>query len=364
MASDDKQSQGKGMSLPGQPTEEAVAEVGSEAGKSLVRGLSRLGNATLGGWLAKREARAEATRLAIETDAKIEAANAVVGARRAGEMAELEHQNALQRRAERFRIEMAREQLNLEAIERRALEYTEHDPSNAKPREIDEDWLFNFADFAQRISDKEVQALWGRALSSSAIEGTERLSAAALQLLSLIDAKTAEQFKKFVAAINTLGAVPVVDAGSPSNQSEPQSIDLYELRELGLITNIMVREPLEFLGAKVGGHEDPQLGTTPCFGCSKRGLEIARAVFRGERLGISPELQLHYAKNLVGQKAKFMETQIVPLKNEEYRILISFQEARQVEWRNSPILKQLEPGLMDLLDWADTKGSIGISKIR
>jgi hypothetical protein len=76
----------------GQPTEEAVAEVGSEAGKSLVRGLGRLGSAYVSEWTAKREARAEATRLAIETDAKIKSNTALAVFRREQEMAELEHE--------------------------------------------------------------------------------------------------------------------------------------------------------------------------------------------------------------------------------------------------------------------------------
>jgi hypothetical protein len=176
--------QGRGLSLPGQPTEEAVAEVASEAGKSLVRGLGKLGNTYVSEWAAKLEAKAEATRLAIETDAKIKADAALATVRREQEAAEFDHRAALERRAQRLRIELAREQMNLEAIERRALEFTEHDPDNSNPREIDEDWLFKFADLAQKVSDANVQALWARALSSAAMQGPTKLSAAASRPLA------------------------------------------------------------------------------------------------------------------------------------------------------------------------------------
>jgi hypothetical protein len=178
---DQPQKQARGLTLPGQPTEEAIAEVGSEAGKSLVRGFGKLGNAAFGEWIVRKEAKAEAARLAIETEAKIKAATAVVAARREQELADLEHDAALQRRAERLRIELAREQLNIEAIERGALQYAERDPENGSAREIDEDWLFKFADFAQKVSDKDVQSLWARALSSAAMQSRPKLSAAALQ---------------------------------------------------------------------------------------------------------------------------------------------------------------------------------------
>ena len=218
-------SKGQGVSLPGQPTEEAIAEVGSEAGKSLVRGISRLGSAYVSEWATRRETKAEAVRLAIDTDAKIKADTAVANARREQELAEFDHRATLERRAQRFRAEMVREQMNIEAIERRAIEFTERDPDNAKAREIDEDWLFKFADLAQKVSDRDVQSLWARALSSAAIQGSARLSAAALQTLGLFDKEIAESFRNFVAVASTIGFVPY----APDGETDPQQIDLVTL---------------------------------------------------------------------------------------------------------------------------------------
>ena len=70
-----------GMSIPGQPTEEAIAKVGTDAGRSLIRGIAKLGDAAFGPWIATREAKAAAGKLAIETKGKIEAQEAVIQAR-------------------------------------------------------------------------------------------------------------------------------------------------------------------------------------------------------------------------------------------------------------------------------------------
>src|ERR1700681_909734 len=116
------------MSLPGQPTEEAAAEVASEAGKSLVRGFANLAGATFDNWIATKQAKAMAARLAIETDARIASETALTGARRQFEVSEIEHQAVLHRRLDRMRYELEREQLNLEAIQMKALEFAEEDP--------------------------------------------------------------------------------------------------------------------------------------------------------------------------------------------------------------------------------------------
>ncbi|UFW50022.1 MULTISPECIES: DUF2806 domain-containing protein [Bradyrhizobium] len=270
---------GGGLSLPGQPTEEALAEVGSDAGKALVRGFGRLGNAALGEWVAKKEAKAEAARLAIETDAKINAAKAVAAAGREQALADLEHNAALQRRAERLRIELAREQLNLEAMERRALEYVERDPENGSAREVDEDWLFKFADLAQKVSDSDVQSLWARALSSVAIQGAPKLSAAALQTLGLFDAQIAESFRNFVAVVATFGFLPEPEEG----EHDPQGINLGILHDLGLIDNTLYEgtysfEDFSFEAIKRTGPLPADLRSH--YALTLRGREIASAVFR------------------------------------------------------------------------------------
>jgi Protein of unknown function (DUF2806) len=38
-----------------------------------------------------------------------------------------------------------------------------HEPAGDKKREIEDDWLFKFARYAQDVSDREMQELWGSA---------------------------------------------------------------------------------------------------------------------------------------------------------------------------------------------------------
>jgi hypothetical protein len=358
---------GRGPSLPGQPTEEAVAEVGSEAGKSLIRGLQKLGNAAAGEWVASREAKAEAARLAITTDAKIKNDQALDVARRTYEVAELDHQAVLRRRADRLRHELAREQLNLEAIERRAIELTEADASNKAARELDNDWLFRFADLAQKVSDSDVQELWARALSSAAVEGASKLSAASLQMLGLFDNQTAQHFRRFVAVVRALNGVP--RAHIPAK--EPQDIDLDWLREFGLIAVTSMDGSYRMLGAKLGvdlNRPEPLFST--CFHYTQRGYEIAKAVFRNENsLSISPEMRIMYAKIILNDALHIASTSIIPLGEDgkeldERFVLSKNRENGQADWRSSPLLSKLQPELVNVLEWADQEYCVSVKKAR
>ena len=194
--SDDKSSQ-KGWSdlgslVLGKELEKAAADVSREAGKSITRGIAKLFNANFGTGITTKEAKAEAARIAIETQAEVDRNRVLIQERRKQELEEIEHQEVrllAERRFKRLFTEMAREQSNLEAIAARSLYITEHDSDGDNAREIGEDWMFKFADYAQDVSDKQVQDLWSRILSSAAINGKEVLSPAALQSMSLLDKK-------------------------------------------------------------------------------------------------------------------------------------------------------------------------------
>ena len=110
--------------VPGKELEKAAAEVATDAGKGLVRGIARTLGALTAEWTAKKEARADAARKAIETQAEIDRGNALVNARRASELLEVEYLTQIEfakRRAERMLLEMAREQKNFEAITQQSL---------------------------------------------------------------------------------------------------------------------------------------------------------------------------------------------------------------------------------------------------
>jgi uncharacterized protein DUF2806 len=292
-----------GMSIPGQATEEAIANVGTDAGRSLLRGLEKLGDAALGPWIATREAKAASAKLAIETKGKIEAHQAVVEARRKYETEEAEHLGLLDRRAQRLRVELAREQENLESIQHKALEFTESDPDSTSSQEIDEDWLFQCADFAQRVSDKDVQVLWARVLSSASIKGRSQLSAQALQTLSLFNKCAAIDFQKFVFVVAHLGFFPVIDR---QYQSDPQQIDLDALIDLGIIDRNTALSPYRFKDFMMG-IGTPNLGLqlfTDRVGLTKRGADIANAVFRGSQFNPGDHLIDDYLQILVQREVR------------------------------------------------------------
>jgi hypothetical protein len=352
---------GRGLSLPGQPTEQAIAEVGSAAGKSLLRGLARLSNATLSEWIVKREARAEAAKLAVETESKVRTDATLTTARREQELAELEHRAALERRAARLRVELAREQINLETIEKRALEYAESDPGKDNPREMDEDWLFKFADLAQKVSSADVQSLWARALSSAAVEGAPLLSAAALQTLGLLDKDIAEGFRKFVAVAVRLGFVPYPLDDEP----EPQQINLATLVDLGLIREGVQDGPLSFEDFAFEGRI-ANVGLNLLFGywgLSPRGREIASAVFsRSEDLPLSDELEQQYLRNVVSAHVQAAgHATILPSVNEGFqRIGVRLtkrpnlvENIERPDWKSVPAAQAFSARLRKLLEWAE-----------
>ena len=287
------------LSLPGQNLEDAAVEVGTEAGKSVVRGIGRLVGAAAAKWVATKEAEAEAAALAIKMQAETQRDRALTQERRETELEEIEHQAKLGRRLARLRYELAREQANFESIAVRSLELIEGNPKADKGRDIDEDWIFAFARFAQAVSDKDVQELWARILSSAAMAEGQKVSAAALQTMSLLDKKGAADFRKICAAHATFIFYPAHDRCCEPD-AETQNIDLMSLTELGLIREGTLGDDYSFVDFWMS------FGTTtsmrllrPAFPLTRRGSEIANAVFRENAdLKLSGELEQKYLQEV------------------------------------------------------------------
>jgi hypothetical protein len=72
----------------------------------------------------------------------------------------------LQRRAlQRFMVEEAKKQINIESITAKALPNVEQ---SAEPQNIEDDWIANFFDKCRLISDEEMQVLWSKVLAGEA----------------------------------------------------------------------------------------------------------------------------------------------------------------------------------------------------
>jgi hypothetical protein len=123
-------------------------------------------------WQIKRVAHAEAEALKIREAAQIE-------------VTEL-HMRATQR----FLMEEAKKQNNMESIISKALPEVKED---SKPEQVEDDWITNFFDKCRLISDEEMQKLWSKILAGEA-NSPGRFSKRTIDLLSSLDKTDAEAF--------------------------------------------------------------------------------------------------------------------------------------------------------------------------
>jgi len=317
--------------IPGKQLEKAAADVATDAGKSLVRGIARTLGAATAEWTAKREARADAARKAVETQAELDRANALTDARRSAELSEVEHQTKLEaakRRADRMLLEMAHEQRNFEEITKAALSFIEGEPSDSEAGDLDEDWLFRFAGFAEQISDRDLQKIWGRVLRSASIKGKQKLSAASLFQLSLIEKKAALDFEKFCKAFVSFGIFP---AHEKVYEKNALGIDIRVLQEHGLIQE-MHPNSLQMNDVRFElGNKQPSMGFSllhEAFALTNKGAEIANAIFGQELAPLSDEDQDSYLQDIITDMLRGYETVLVmPRASRHYFILFRPGEA-------------------------------------
>jgi len=140
-------------------------------------------------WQIKRIARAEAEASLIEANARIE-------------ISEIE-QRAL--------IRMVREegtrQENIEGITAQALPHLKED---AKPENIEQDWLTHFFERCRLISDQQMQSVWSSILAGEA-NAPGSFSKRTIELIASLDKRDAELFSKFCSFIWVIGnAAPLV----------------------------------------------------------------------------------------------------------------------------------------------------------
>ncbi len=114
----------------------------------------------------------------------------------------------LQRRAlHRFLLEEAKKQSNIESITQKALPVVEE---NARPGEVEDDWIVNFFDKCRLISDEEMQVLWSKVLAGEA-NSPGRYSKRTVNLLASLDKTDAELFKSLCSFGWSLGnVVPLI----------------------------------------------------------------------------------------------------------------------------------------------------------
>jgi hypothetical protein len=123
----------------------------------------------------------------IKRVAKAEAEAALIHAQSEIEVTEL-HRRALNR----FLQEEGQKQLNMEQITSQALPQVNDE---AKPEDVDKDWITNFFDKCRIISDAEMQSLWSRILAGEA-NSPGTFSKRTVNFISSLDKEDAELFTK------------------------------------------------------------------------------------------------------------------------------------------------------------------------
>ncbi len=105
-------------------------------------------------------------------------------------VAQIEITELQQRAMARFFTEEARKQANMECITRKAIPHINDD---ARPQELEDDWISNFFDKCRLISDGEMQSLWAKILAGEA-NTTGKYSKRTVNFLSSIDKSDAQLF--------------------------------------------------------------------------------------------------------------------------------------------------------------------------
>ncbi len=135
---------------------------------------------------------------------------------------------------------MAKEYENQAKIVFQSGKYLKND---AQPEKIDADWIFDFMDKAGKISNEEMQQIWGRILAQKANQPST-ISKKMLRIIFEISREEAETFMKLVSVCidiyedgNFIETVPVVvENGDNSNKKYGISYqNLVDIESMGLI---------------------------------------------------------------------------------------------------------------------------------
>jgi hypothetical protein len=119
-------------------------------------------------------------------------------------VAQIEIEDIQRRALNRFLYEEANKQKNIESITRKALPAVEE---NARPQEIENDWLLNFYDKCRLISDEEMQVLWSKILAEEA-NSPGNFSKRTVNLLASFSKRDAELFNNLCSFVCHLNDFP------------------------------------------------------------------------------------------------------------------------------------------------------------
>ncbi|OOG60163.1 DUF2806 domain-containing protein [Rhodanobacter sp. C03] len=168
-------------------------------------------------WQIKRIARAEADAALIEANARVQ-------------VSEIE-----QRALVRMVREEGKRQENIEDITAQAIPHLNEE---AKPENIEQDWLTHFFDRCRLISDQQMQSVWSSILAGEA-NAPGSFSKRTIELIASLDKRDAELFSKLCSYVWVIGnpSPLVYDAQHAIYGSSGVNFEsVSHLDSLGLIT--------------------------------------------------------------------------------------------------------------------------------
>ena len=150
-------------------------------------------------------------------------------------------ETTLSGRAEsRIRHEGTKQQQNLESISFNALPFIRED---AKPDDVNEDWLTNFFDKGRLISDEDMHKLWSHVLSSE-VNQPGSFSIRTVNLLATLSKKEAALFRKLCSYVwsdespdadSTYFTLVTNEMVLNSTRYHLEVTDYFNLHDIGLI---------------------------------------------------------------------------------------------------------------------------------
>jgi hypothetical protein len=170
--------------------------------------------------------------------AKAEAEAALIAARSQIELTELQ-----ERGLQRIIAEGAKTQENIESITQKALPSINND---AKPQNIEDDWISNFFDKCKLISDKDMQTLWSKVLSGEAnTPGT--YSKRTVNFISSLDKNDGTLFTSLCGYFIEGPNIPVIfDVNGSDDIYSENNINLQTLSHMESIGLIKMEQTTQF----------------------------------------------------------------------------------------------------------------------
>lgn len=145
------------------------------------------------------------------------------------------------RAARRLRSQEMWRQDNLETVVERAVGHVTGAGAEEKehPREVEDDWLRAFVDYAQRVSNADIQDIWARILAGQMMEHRPPVSLATLDALRLLEAHQARAFRHLLQVWLTFGQALDIEETSTEEVYVPgfqvHDMDIYALEGIGFV---------------------------------------------------------------------------------------------------------------------------------